>query len=64
MDKIGIASLALTTLTIIFIVLKICGEVAWSWWWVFSPILIPAAMLFLVVIFGISVLLYFKLKRL
>ena len=64
MDKIGIASVALTTLTIIFIVLKICGEVAWSWWWVFSPILIPAAMLFLVVIFGISVLLYFKLKRL
>ena len=64
MDKIGITSLALTTLTIIFIVLKICGEIAWSWWWVFSPILIPAAMLFLVVIFGISVLLYFKLKRL
>lgn len=64
MDKIGITSLALTTLTIIFIVLKICGEIAWSWWWVFSPILIPAAMLFLVVIFGIGVLLYFKLKRL
>lgn len=64
MDKIGITSLALTTLTVIFIVLKICGEIAWSWWWVFSPILIPAAMLFLVVIFGIGVLLFFKLKKL
>lgn len=27
-------------LTIIFIVLKICGLVAWSWWWVISPIVI------------------------
>lgn len=27
-------------LTIVFVILKICGLVAWSWWWVFSPIVI------------------------
>ena len=25
-------------LTIVFVVLKLCGVIAWSWWWVFSPI--------------------------
>ena len=27
-------------LTIIFAILKLCGVIAWSWWWVFSPLLI------------------------
>lgn len=25
-------------LTIVFIVLKLLGKIAWSWWWVLSPI--------------------------
>ncbi len=25
-------------LTIAFTVLKLCGVIAWSWWWVLSPI--------------------------
>ena len=25
-------------LTILFITLKLCGVIAWSWWWVLSPI--------------------------
>lgn len=28
-------------LTLIFIVLKLTNVIAWSWWWVLSPILIP-----------------------
>lgn len=24
-----------------FIILKVCGVIDWSWWWVFSPIWIP-----------------------
>lgn len=24
-------------LTIAFIVLKLCGVIAWSWWWVLAP---------------------------
>lgn len=29
-------------LTIAFIVLKLCGVIAWSWWWVLSPLWIGA----------------------
>lgn len=25
-------------LTVAFIVLKLCGVINWSWWWVLSPI--------------------------
>lgn len=25
-------------LTVIFVILKACGVIAWSWWWVFSPL--------------------------
>lgn len=28
-------------LTIVFITLKLCGVIAWSWLWVLSPIWIP-----------------------
>lgn len=28
----------LPLLTILFIYLKLIGSVAWSWWWVFSPL--------------------------
>lgn len=30
-------------LTIAFIVLKLCGVIAWSWWWVLSPLWISLA---------------------
>lgn len=32
---IGVATL----LTIVFVVLKLCGVVGWSWFWVLSPII-------------------------
>lgn len=28
-------------LTVLFIGLKLTGVIAWSWWWVLSPIWIP-----------------------
>lgn len=28
-------------LTILFIALKLCHVINWSWWWVLAPILIP-----------------------
>ncbi len=31
----------LGALTIAFIVLKLCGAIAWSWFWVLSPVAIP-----------------------
>jgi len=29
-------------LTIVFITLKLTNVIAWSWWWVLSPIWLPA----------------------
>ena len=29
-------------LTIVFIVLKLCGVITWSWWWVLSPLWMSA----------------------
>lgn len=31
-------------LTIVFITLKLTGYIAWSWWWVLSPLWIPFAL--------------------
>ena len=44
-------------LTIVFIVLKLTNYIAWSWWWVVSPLLISTglallfALTFLVVVY-------------
>lgn len=34
-----------TVLFIVFLVLKLTGVVTWSWWWVFSPLWIPAVVI-------------------
>ena len=33
-------------LLVVFIILKLCGVVNWSWWWVLSPIWISAIIVF------------------
>jgi membrane protein YdbS with pleckstrin-like domain len=33
-----------SVLTIVFVVLKLSGVITWSWWWVFSPMWISAAL--------------------
>lgn len=40
-------------LAIVFITLKLCSVINWSWWWVLSPIWIPIVF----VIFGLIALL-------
>jgi hypothetical protein len=35
-------------LFIIFLILKLCNVIAWSWVWVTAPIWIPLALVFLV----------------
>jgi hypothetical protein len=35
-------------LTIAFIVLKLMGYIAWSWWWVLSPLWISFALVALI----------------
>ena len=36
----GIVTSASVVLTIVFVVLKLTKIIAWSWWWVLSPVLI------------------------
>lgn len=33
-----------------FFVLKLCGVLAWSWWWVFAPLWAPSALIILNVV--------------
>lgn len=37
-------------LTIVFIVLKLCGVIKWSWLWVLSPIWIPLALVVVILL--------------
>ncbi len=43
-------------LAIVFITLKLTGYIAWSWWWVLSPLWLPLAVIlaFVAVIFTIA----------
>lgn len=51
-------------LTAFFIVLKAIGSVSWSWWIVFSPLLIYYGIgLAVLVLSGLIVLVYMLVKR-
>lgn len=41
-------------LTIVFITLKLAKIIAWSWWWVLSPVLISFLFILLVIIFYVA----------
>jgi hypothetical protein len=40
----------LSILGIVFVVLKLCGIICWSWWWVLAPFWMPFALLIILVI--------------
>jgi hypothetical protein len=42
-----------TVLLIIFVVLKLVGSIAWSWWWVLSPLWIPIALWLILIFIGL-----------
>jgi len=44
----------LTVMFLIFLTLKLCGVITWSWWWVCSPLLFSAGLISLI-LFGILV---------
>lgn len=48
LNSVGIDFFGL--ITIVFIILKLCGIIKWSWWWVFCPIWIPMILVILIVI--------------
>lgn len=37
-------------LTVVFVVLKLCGLIDWSWWWVLSPVWISFAIIVVIVL--------------
>lgn len=39
-----------TILFLIFMILKLCGVISWSWWWITAPLWIPIAIIIIVVI--------------
>ncbi len=49
-----------TLLTVLFIALKLCGVIDWSWWWVLSPIPITVGIALVVFAGVIGVLMYGK----
>lgn len=44
-----------TILFIVFLILKLCGVISWSWWWVTAPLWIPLSIALL--FFGIAFIL-------
>ena len=68
-SEITTGGLSLTTiLFLIFLVLKLCGVITWSWWWVTAPlwggVALILGILLAVVIIGALVLLFKYLKSL
>jgi hypothetical protein len=49
-----------TVLFLVFLILKLTGNIDWSWWWVTSPLWIPLALG--VVIMGIMGLIIYGRK--
>jgi len=39
-------------LTVLFVGLKLTGYISWSWWWVLSPLWIPAVVIILIGVIG------------
>lgn len=39
-----------TLLTIAFIILKLCGVITWSWFWVLSPLIFTIALTLIVMV--------------
>ena len=61
MDKSSSTSISiLDVLQIVFIVLKLCKVINWSWWWVLSPIWITAL---IVIVFTVFKAIILKEKR-
>ena len=53
----------LEVLLLVFIILKLCKIITWSWWWVLSPIWIPIGLWLILLIVTISAHIIYKLKH-
>jgi hypothetical protein len=39
----------LMTMFVVFLILKLTGNIDWSWWWVTSPLWLPLVILFAII---------------
>ena len=53
----------LEVLLLVFIVLKLCKVINWSWWWVLSPIWIPLGLAIILLLISGFIKLIYKSKR-
>lgn len=42
-----------TVLFIVFLILKLCNVITWSWWWVTAPLWIPFGLALIVMTIGL-----------
>lgn len=42
-------------LAIVFITLKLCGIITWSWWWVLAPLWIPFILIVLIILIALFI---------
>ena len=50
-------------LTVAFVVLKLCGVINWSWWWVLSPLWISFLLFILICVVLLIGYVIFKLLK-
>lgn len=50
-DEIGIGGI----IFVVFLILKLCGIIDWSWWWVIAPLWMPIGLSILFVLGGLIV---------
>lgn len=55
--------LFITLLALAFIILKLCGVITWSWWWVLSPLWIPASIGIVVTLTVFIVFMIYSIKK-
>ena len=49
-------------LTIVFIILKLIGEIDWSWWWVLSPIWISGGLFVVILLLLLGGMIWMEFK--
>lgn len=52
-----------TVVLIVFIVLKLTGNIDWSWWWVLSPLWISVGLFLIILIVGALILHHTNKKK-
>ena len=55
--------LFIALLALVLITLRLCGVIAWSWWWVLSPIWIPIVMGIMITLIGLVVMIKRKKQK-